>query len=114
MKVNILWTTNMVMENFDGQAEIFTKEIIQMTKDMAMAKCIGLMEAFTKGNGQKEFSMDMGRCTFQMVQRKLEFLKTMFSKEAKNSLNLLTQNRPFRRKRLYLDQHPNLKRKTWL
>lgn len=45
-------------------------------------KCTGLMEVFTKDNGVKAFNTATAKCIFLTDQRKLEFLKTMFSKEA--------------------------------
>lgn len=70
----------MVMENFDGQVAIFTKETIWTMRDTDMEKCTGLMEAFTKVNGVKVFNTVMVKCISLMDQRKLEFLKIMFSK----------------------------------
>lgn len=52
-----------------------------MTKDTDTEKCTGLMEVSIKVNGQKEFSMGMERCTFQMDQRRLASLKIMYSRE---------------------------------
>ncbi len=41
-----------------GLVEIHTKEIMKMTLEMGLGKCIGQMEASIKVNGKTEFSME--------------------------------------------------------
>ena len=40
-----------------GQVEMFTREIMKMTQEMAMAKCIGWMAVFIKVIGGMGYSM---------------------------------------------------------
>lgn len=53
MRDNMCKIKKMDMVSFLGQAAIFIKVIMLMTKDKAMDKCIGWMEATTKVNGSK-------------------------------------------------------------
>jgi len=63
-----------------------------MMKDMGMVKCTGQMAASIRVNGQKEYSMVMGKCIFLMALRRLAFLRIMFLKEDLSNL-ILNKNR---------------------
>lgn len=45
-------------ELLHGKVEIFILEIIPMTKEMDMVKCIGPMAQCIRENGKKEFNME--------------------------------------------------------
>ena len=58
MKETIFMIVNVVLVIFNGRVAIATKVNTKMTKEMAMAKCIGLMVVVIKGNGYLESNMD--------------------------------------------------------
>lgn len=58
MKENIVKIASMDMAFLVGQVVIFIREIISMTLDQVLAKCIGVMAVIIKDNGKMEYSMD--------------------------------------------------------
>lgn len=60
-KVSILMTKNQVTEFSHGQVEMCTKEIMIMTLEMVMVKCIGWTVVFIREIGGMEFSMERGK-----------------------------------------------------
>lgn len=70
--------SNMDKVNFIGDLVMFTKDNLFMTKDKAMAKCIGKMEAIIKACGIKEFNMVKVNCFYLQIKPIQEYFKTMF------------------------------------
>ena len=58
LKDIITTTKRMDKELLHGKVEISILEIIPMTKEMDMVKCIGQMAQCTRENGKKEFNME--------------------------------------------------------
>ena len=65
-------TKRMDKELLHGKVEISILEIIPMTKEMDMVKCIGPMAQYTRENGKKEFNMVKVSRLFQRVGLKME------------------------------------------
>ena len=58
----------MALVNINGQQETFTKEAINLIKDMDMVKCYGMMVVNILEIGLKEFNMDLVKCSSLMVR----------------------------------------------
>lgn len=73
-------TRKQVTVSSNGKVATFTKETIQMMKEMVLERCNGLMDLPIAATGRKEFSMVKARWSFQMAVSKKELLSTMYFK----------------------------------
>ena len=71
MKVGIEMIKSGDMECSNGQVAMFTKELMSLTCEMGMEKCIGKTEVIIKGIGPMEFSMV--RVRSENIQGKFTF-----------------------------------------
>ena len=78
IKDNINKIKNKDKEYLFGKMVTYIKEIIQMTREMDMVKCIGMMGVIIKGNGKMEYKMVMVRFMCQDKDLKEVYFKIMY------------------------------------